>query len=76
MNDPVTNALAVQMEYGNEELQRDIEIRIRTIAVDVLNKMASDPEFMRRLIVNNTYEFNAQVLRALKDFLNHPRSIY
>lgn len=78
MNDPVTNALAVQMEYGNEELQRDIDARIAEIVKREIRfyMQNNSYEVTQRIIVDNASTFNAQVLRAFKDFINTPRSIY
>lgn len=76
MSDPVTNALALQMEYGDEELKKEIEQRIRDIALQVVMSMTHDPQFMDRMIVNNAYMFNKAVARAMKEFMNNPQQVY
>lgn len=76
MSDPVTNALALQMEFSDDELKNEIEQRIRQIAASVVNEMVLNPDFMRRLITNNAYDFNNQVMRAVKEFHQNPRQIY
>ena len=76
MTDPVTNALALQMEFSDDELKNEIEQRIRQIAASVVNEMVLNPDFMRRLITNNAYDFNNQVMRAVKEFHQNPRQIY
>lgn len=74
--DPATNALAVQMEYGDEELKQAIDRRIREIAFEVAMGMANNPDFFHRMLINNASKFNDQVVRAMKDFHNNPRNIY
>ena len=76
MSDPVTNALALQMEFSDDELKQEIDQRIRQIAVSVVTEMTTNPDFMRRLITNNAYDFNNQVMRGVKEFLQNPRQIY
>jgi hypothetical protein len=76
MTDPVTNALALQMEYGDEDLKRDIDKRIEDIAKQVFTRMATNPDFMRRIIINNAYDFNKQVLRAVKEHFTNNNQIY
>lgn len=78
MTDPVTNALAVQMEYGDEELKRDIDARITEIVRREIRYYMSNnsAEITQRVIVDNAGTFNSQVLRAMKDFMNNPRNIY
>jgi flagellar biosynthesis/type III secretory pathway protein FliH len=76
MSDPVTNALALQMEFSDDELKNEIEQRIRQIAANVVNEVVLHPDFMRRLITNNAYDFNNQVMRAVKEFYQNPRQIY
>lgn len=39
MTDPVTNALAVQLEYGEDELRQEIEARIAGIAINALQNI-------------------------------------
>jgi adenosylmethionine-8-amino-7-oxononanoate aminotransferase len=74
--DPATNALAVQMEYGDEELKQAIDKHIREIAFVTAMGMANDPDFFHRMLINNASKFNDQVVRAMKDFHNNPRNIY
>lgn len=75
-NDPATNILAAQIAYGEEELQKMVDERIRQVVERVVVRMLNDPEVTRRIIVNNAYDFNTQVVRAVKDFVNNPRQIY
>lgn len=74
--DPATNALAVQIEYGDEELKQAIDKHIREIAFVTAMNMANDPDFFHRMLINNASKFNEQAVRAMKDFLNNPRNIY
>jgi uncharacterized Fe-S cluster-containing MiaB family protein len=74
--DPATNALALQMEFGDEELKQAIDKRIREIAFEVALGMANDSDFVHRLLINNASKFNDQVIRAVKEFYISPRSIY
>lgn len=76
MSDPVTNALALQMEFSDDELKNEIEKRIRQIAESAVYEMVSNPDFIQRLITNNAYYFNNQVMRAVKEFHQNPRQIY
>jgi hypothetical protein len=76
MSDPVTNALALQMEFSDDELKNEIEQRIRQIAESAVYEMVSNPDFIQRLITNNAYYFNNQVMRAVKEFYQNPRQIY
>jgi len=76
MNDPVTNALALQLEFGDDALRQEIEARIANIVRDELKRMLNEPETFRRLLVNNSYEFETAVARSMKSFLNNPRNIY
>ena len=75
-NDPATNILAAQIAYGEDELQKLVDERIRQVAERVVVRMLNDPEVTRRIIVNNAYDLNTQVVRAMKDFFNNPRQIY
>lgn len=75
-NDPATNILAAQIAYGEDELQKMVDERIRQVVERVVVRMLNDPEVTRRIIVNNAYDFNIQVVRAVKDFVNNPRQIY
>jgi hypothetical protein len=74
--DPVTNALALQMEFGDEELKQAVDKHIREIAFEVALGMANDPDFGHRLLINNANKFNDQVIRAVKEFYINPRNIY
>jgi hypothetical protein len=76
MNDPVTNALALQLEFGDDALRKEIEARITNIVRDELMRMLNDPETFRRLVINNAYDFESAVARSMKSFLNNPRNIY
>lgn len=71
MIDPVTTALALQMEYGDEDLKRDIDKRIEDIAKQVVMSITHDSQFMDRLIVNNAYMFNKAVARAMREHMNN-----
>jgi uncharacterized phage infection (PIP) family protein YhgE len=42
MTDPVTNALAVQLEYGEDELKEQINERLRSVARSVADNVARD----------------------------------
>jgi hypothetical protein len=74
--DPATNALALQMEYGDEELKKAIDQLIRAIAFEVALSMTNNPDFFNRLVINNASKFNEQSVRAMKAFLNNPHQIY
>jgi len=76
MTDPVTNALAVQLEYGEDELKEQINEHIRKIAYAVVMEQLYNNDFFNRLVSNNSRLFNDQVQRALKEFINNPRHIY
>ena len=76
MSDPVTTALTLQMEYGDDELQKDIEARIRTVVTQELLVLFNDPIFAERFITNNAYMFNKQALRAMKEFFANNGQIY
>lgn len=74
--DPVTNALTLQMEFGDDALKVAVDARIAEIVNREIYKMLNDPEAFRRLVVNNAYDFENAVARSMKNFLNNPRSIY
>jgi hypothetical protein len=74
MSDPVTTALALQMEYGDEDLKRDIDKRIEDIAKQVVMDITHDSQFMDRLIVNNAFMFNKAVARAMREHMNNTAS--
>jgi 2-C-methyl-D-erythritol 4-phosphate cytidylyltransferase len=76
MNDPVTNALALQLEFGDDALRQEIEARITDIVKREILRMLHDPEIFRRLVVNNAYDFENAVARSMKNFLNSPRNTY
>lgn len=76
MNDPVTNAIALELEFGGDALRQEIEARITKIVRDEIHRTINDPETFRRLIVNNAFDFESAVARSMKNFLNHPRNIY
>ena len=76
MTDPVTNALTLQLEYGDDKLRKEIENYIRRVVRDEMIKMASDSTMLERMVVNNAYTFNKFVLRAVKDHFNNPQQIY
>jgi hypothetical protein len=71
MTDPVTTALALQMEYGDEDLKRDIDKRIEDIVKQKLMFAMNDPMFFERFITNNAYVFNKQVMRAMREHMNN-----
>jgi len=58
MTDSVTNALTMQLEYGDEELRKEIENYIRRVVRDEMTKMSSDSTVFERMMVNNAYTFN------------------
>lgn len=67
MTDPVVNALAVQMEYGDEDLKRDIDARIRAIVKEELVSLFNNPSFGHRFITNNAYTFEQLARQAFKN---------
>jgi hypothetical protein len=67
MTDPVTNALAVQMEYGDEELRKEIDKRIRKIVVEELFKLVNEPNISARIITNNAYTIEQISRQAFKN---------
>ena len=73
-NDPVTNALTLQMEMGDDELRKAVEDRIREIALEEIAKyMASmyNPDFVMR------YQLDLErlVVRTIySTFASHPRN--
>jgi len=80
MTDPVTNSLALQTQFGDDELKKEVNDYIIKIALEVAHEVVrnafNNPDNFRRLIVNNTYEFETAVARSMKNFLNNPRNIY
>ena len=80
MTDPVTNSLALQTQFGDDELKKEVNAHIISLASDVAHAIVRDafnnPDYFRRMIVNNNYEFETAVARSMKNFLNNPRNIY
>lgn len=76
MNDPVTNAIALELEFGGDALRKEIEARITEIVRREIMNMLHEPEMFRRLMVNNAYDFENAVARSMKNFLNNPHNIY
>ena len=80
MTDPVTNSLVLQTQFGDDELKREVNAHIITLASEVAHAIVreafNNPDNFRRLIVNNNYEFETAVARAMKNFFNNPRNIY
>lgn len=67
MTDPATNALATQMIYGDEEMQREVDERIRSIAREEIIILFNDPSFANRFITNNAYMFEQIAKQAFKN---------
>ena len=80
MTDPVTNSLALQTQFGDDELKKEVDQHIINIATGVAQSVVlnafNNPEYFRRMVVNNNYEFETAVARSMKNFLNNPRNIY
>ena len=80
MTDPVTNSLALQTQFGDDELKKEIDNHIIELAMAAAHQVVlnafNNPEMFRRMLVNNTYEFETAVARSMKNFLNNPRNIY
>ena len=80
MTDPVTNSLVLQTQFGDDELKKEVDQHIINLATGVAKavvmQIINDHDTFRRLIVNNNYEFETQVARSLKNFLNNPRNTY
>lgn len=80
MNDPVTNSLVMQTEFGDDELKKAVDDHIRQLAYEVtalaVREAFNNPDNFRRLLVNNNFEFEVGVMRAMKNFLNNPKNIY
>lgn len=80
MTDPVTNTLALQTQFGDDDLKKEVDQHIANIATEVSKKIVmqiiNDHETFRRLMVNNQYEFETHVARSLRNFLQNPRNIY
>ena len=75
-DDPVTNKLAMDLIYTDETLQEEVEQRIKEIVKEQLTILLNNPTIFDRFLINNAYNFNNQVVRAVKDFMNNPRQIY
>ena len=80
MTDPVTNSLALQTQFGDDELKKEVDQHIINLASNVAQAIVRDafnnPDNFRRLLVNNQFEFEVGVARAMKSFLNNPKNIY
>ena len=80
MTDPVTNTLALQTQFGDDDLKKEVDQHIIKLAMEVAQQAIlnafNNPEMFRRMIVNNNYEFETAVARSMKNFLNNPRNIY
>lgn len=80
MNDPVTNSLVLQTQFGDDDLKKEVDEHIKQLAYEVValavREAFNNPENFRRLLVNNQTEFEVGVMRALKNFLNYPKNIY
>lgn len=80
MTDPVTNTLVLQTEFSDDEMKKAVDEHIKKLAHDVAYKVMLDalnnPDNFRRLLVNNQYEFEVGVMRAMKSYLNNPKNIY
>lgn len=76
--DPVTNALALQMEFGDDELKAAVDERIAEIVKREIRfyMQNNSHEVTQRVIVDNASTFNNQVIRAVKEFYISPRNIY
>ena len=78
MTDPVTNSLALQTQFGDDELKKEVDQHIINLATNVAQAVVreafNNPDNFKRLIVNNNYEFETQVARSLKNFLQNPRN--
>jgi hypothetical protein len=80
MTDPVTNSLALQTQFGDDDLKKEVDDHIRNLAIEVAHTVVreafNNPDNFRRLLVNNQSEFEVGVMRAMKSFLNNPKNIY
>ena len=79
-NDAVTNAADLMVNYTDDEIKAEVWEHIREIVREVVRdevrNQIADPSTVDRLIVNNAYIFNRQVLRAVKEQFNNPQQIY
>ena len=80
MTDPVTNTLALQTQFGDDELKKEVDQHIINLASNVAQAIVreafNNPDNFRRMVVNNQFEFEVSVARAMKNFLNNPKNIY
>ena len=80
MTDPVTNSLALQTQFGDDELKKEVDSHIinlaSKVAHEVVREAFNNPDNFRRMVVNNQFEFEVSVMRAMKSFLNNPKNIY
>jgi hypothetical protein len=80
MTDPVTNSLALQTQFGDDELKKEVDQHITNIATGVaqavMREAFNNPDNFRRMLVNSNYDFEVGVMRAMKNFLNNPKNIY
>lgn len=80
MTDPVTNSLALQTQFGDDDLKKEVDDHIKKLAYEVValavREAFNNPDNFRRLLVNNQSEFEVGVMRAMKSFLNNPKNIY
>lgn len=80
MTDPVTNALVLQTQFGDDELKREVDSHIINLASKVAHEVVrhafNEPDNFRRMVVNNQFEFEVSVMRAMKSYLNNPKNIY
>ena len=80
MTDPVTNSLALQTQFGDDDLKREVDSHIINLAAKVAHEVVreafNNPDNFRRMVVNNQFEFEVHVMRAMKSFLNNPKNIY
>ena len=80
MNDPVTNSLVMQTEFGDDELKKAVDEHIRSLAYEVaalaVREAFNNPDNFRRMLVNSNFDFEVGVMRAVKNFMNNPKNIY
>jgi hypothetical protein len=80
MTDPVTNSLALQTQFGDDDLKKEVDQHIINLATGVAQAVVreafNNPDNFRRLLVNNQFDFEVGVMRAMKSFLNNPKNIY
>lgn len=76
MTNPVINALTMKINYGDEELSKDVENYIRQVVRSEMYNMISDRVYFETLMNNNSYKFSQLVLRAVREQFNNPQTIY